>query len=373
MQYLLINLKNMIFSGTTSEKKSVTIKPKDEVRWVSQDEGCISFQLDCLVQGDLLIRCRHFDDSSGARVSMFRAAFHTGYVPSGVLRLTRAQLDGPNTDERFDEDFFIDLIFAPVETSKDAPPPPPSDKGEGSNAPPPPQAPATSSSDSGVVLDAHSTDKFEQMLHRDARFWENIADRKVRSKKRKSRKFASSATEKFSIFDGADFAKEVSREEELNKFASIDSRLMNYKEEDADGDDDHLWQDGGSEVRFTKDVESSHGDGGMSDQELINQLAQAEFDDEDDEDSQQETYAEVRDVVLTEETAASKELKALAELEKELGLDFNVMSASSCSDNEGKSNISPSKEKSNKDNEETEDDTSQNLDELEDFLQSLNS
>ena len=48
------------------------------------------------------------------RVSMFRAGFHTGYVPSGVLRLTKAQLDGSNGDPRYEEDFFIDLIFAPV-------------------------------------------------------------------------------------------------------------------------------------------------------------------------------------------------------------------------------------------------------------------
>ena len=46
---------------------------------------------------------------------MFRAAFHTGYVPCGVLRLTKAQLDGACSDARFDEEFFIDLIFAPIE------------------------------------------------------------------------------------------------------------------------------------------------------------------------------------------------------------------------------------------------------------------
>lgn len=32
---------------------------------------------------------------------MFRAAFHTGYVPSGVLRLTKQQLDGACADDRF--------------------------------------------------------------------------------------------------------------------------------------------------------------------------------------------------------------------------------------------------------------------------------
>lgn len=36
---------------------------------------------------------------------MFRAAFHTGYVPSGVLRLTKQQLDGACADDRFNQVF----------------------------------------------------------------------------------------------------------------------------------------------------------------------------------------------------------------------------------------------------------------------------
>lgn len=87
---------------------------KMQLKWVQTGEGSVSFNMDCAVQGDILLRCRHAD-SSGARVSMFRAAFHTGYVPCGVLRLTKAQLDGASTDGRFDEEFFIDLIFAPIE------------------------------------------------------------------------------------------------------------------------------------------------------------------------------------------------------------------------------------------------------------------
>ena len=52
-----------------------------ELKWVSSEEGSVSFNVDSAVQGDLLLRCRHAD-SSGARVSMFRAAFHTGYASS---------------------------------------------------------------------------------------------------------------------------------------------------------------------------------------------------------------------------------------------------------------------------------------------------
>lgn len=37
-----------------------------------------------------------------------------------VLRLTKAQLDGACGDPRFDQDFFVDLIFADVETESQA-------------------------------------------------------------------------------------------------------------------------------------------------------------------------------------------------------------------------------------------------------------
>jgi tensin len=86
---------------------------KMQLRWIKASEGSASFNIDCPVQGDILLRCRHVA-RSGVRVSMFRTGFHTGYVPSGVLRLTKAQLDGSSSDPRFEEDFFVDLIFSPI-------------------------------------------------------------------------------------------------------------------------------------------------------------------------------------------------------------------------------------------------------------------
>ncbi|RLN67216.1 hypothetical protein BBJ29_001300 [Phytophthora kernoviae] len=85
------------------------------IQWASTSDGSVSFNVNCMLQGDVLIRCRHLTDT-GERVSMFRGAFHTGYIPHGILRLTKAQLDGACGDSRFDQDFFVDLIFADVET-----------------------------------------------------------------------------------------------------------------------------------------------------------------------------------------------------------------------------------------------------------------
>lgn len=105
------------------------------VKWASTNDGSVSFNVNCMLQGDILVRCRHLTDT-GERVSMFRGAFHTGYIPQGILRyvasseclystfrslgvvcrLTKAQLDGACGDSRFDQDFFVDLIFADVQS-----------------------------------------------------------------------------------------------------------------------------------------------------------------------------------------------------------------------------------------------------------------
>lgn len=299
-----------------------------------------------MVQGDLLLRCRHLEVASGARVSMFRTAFHTGYVPSGVLRLTKAQLDGPNTDDRYGDDFFIDLIFAPVERSSEA-----SKSGESGKT-----------SDSGISLDPAFSDKFEQMLHRDTRFWESVSARKARAKRRKSRKFVSESAEKFSIFD------------------DIPNRSTQLREEDED------------EVVFSAQLSSSAaGAGGISDDDLIKQLAEAENDDvvmvgsqgqggsdtdsfvKADPNSSPSSTGKSHTLstgsVSSSQTAsqqskeggssASLELKALEDLEKELGLDLSTCETINDTD----SAVKPSGDRPV---------ASPSLDDLEDFLESLN-
>lgn len=65
------------------------------------------------------VRCRHLSPN-GRRVSMFRAAFHTGYVPCGVLRLTKQQLDGACADDRFHQVLFLfvcGVVDSPVDST----------------------------------------------------------------------------------------------------------------------------------------------------------------------------------------------------------------------------------------------------------------
>ena len=217
-----------------------------ELQWLSHTEGSAAFKIDCIVQGDILVRCRHAENAS--RVSMFRAAFHTGYVPGNVLRLTKAQLDGPNNDDRFPDDFLIDLIFAPIE------------KGD-----------EVSVSDSGATVDAKTADKYESMLHRDNRFWESVAARKTK-KKPPSRIFATVKNEKFSIGDDVLPAEE----EEFH-------------------------------------VRGETNPNGVSDMDLIMQLTQAANDDQPTERSETKEGS----------SSATMELRALDDLEKELGIDFS--------------------------------------------------
>mmetsp|Transcript_36980 Transcript_36980/g.54294 ORF Transcript_36980/g.54294 Transcript_36980/m.54294 type:complete len:914 (-) Transcript_36980:222-2963(-) len=94
---------------TTAASLSHNQSPED-LPFCLPSDGPISFPIETVVQGDILIRCRHLS-KKGQRVSMFRAAFHTGYTPPKVLRLSKAQLDGACLDERFEEGFSVDLIF----------------------------------------------------------------------------------------------------------------------------------------------------------------------------------------------------------------------------------------------------------------------
>lgn len=97
----------LILTAASAAKYS---QDKEDLPFCLPSDGSITFPIEQVLQGDVLVRCRHLA-TNGKRVSMFRAAFHTGYTPPKVMRLTKAQLDGACTDSRFSDDFFIDLVF----------------------------------------------------------------------------------------------------------------------------------------------------------------------------------------------------------------------------------------------------------------------
>lgn len=158
---------------------------KDDLPFCTTADGPVSFLTEAVVQGDILLRCRHLT-KSGQRVSMFRCAFHTGYVPPKVMRLTKAQLDGACGDRRFADDFFLDFIFEPcdeatasqhlMETPKKG-----SDESEKvgeEEAPANEAAERRSLGTVGNVSNTVSASAYDSMLHRDSRFWDVIGQRR---------------------------------------------------------------------------------------------------------------------------------------------------------------------------------------------------
>lgn len=85
-------------------------EPRDDagLRWVDMDEGAVKFDVSAPVNGDVLLRVRHFGEN-GARVTLARALLHTGYVENFVLGLERAAIDvaGPVLPEESS----IELVF----------------------------------------------------------------------------------------------------------------------------------------------------------------------------------------------------------------------------------------------------------------------
>ena len=153
---------------------------EQELPFVQVEDGPVPFNVEQIVQGDILIRCRHLTKKK-QRVSMFRSAFHTGYAPANVMRLTKAQLDGACSDSRFSDDFFLDLIFEKVdadtaakhmeEESAEKDDPDAKDEKKGAEK-----------SKKGPIVKASS---YDSMLHGDSRFWDLIASHKQENAARK--------------------------------------------------------------------------------------------------------------------------------------------------------------------------------------------
>ncbi|GKY99303.1 hypothetical protein MPSEU_000885400 [Mayamaea pseudoterrestris] len=165
-------------------------------------DGSIAFHVDLVVQGDILVRCRHLGHKQ--RISMFRAAIHTGYTPPKVMRLTKAQLDGACMDERFPDDFFLDLIFESVDADA-------AGKVLTEN-----EADSESESESQLnhskpptqTSNTIKASAYDSMLHRDSRFWDVIQTRREEHAK---------LTEEEKSKEDPFFGATVGRRREFNK------------------------------------------------------------------------------------------------------------------------------------------------------------
>ncbi|GFH52596.1 hypothetical protein CTEN210_09072 [Chaetoceros tenuissimus] len=175
---------------TTAASKSYT-QGKEDLPFCFPFEKSITFPVETVVQGDILIRCRHLT-RKGKRVSMFRAAMHTGYIPPKVMRLRRSEIDGACSDDRYASDFFIDLVFeecnastaskhllstpehendTDIKFAKDT-----NEQVQNEASLRRQAGTVTGSEDSNAITVTASA--YDSMLHRDSRFWDVIAERR---------------------------------------------------------------------------------------------------------------------------------------------------------------------------------------------------
>mmetsp|Transcript_32400 Transcript_32400/g.64206 ORF Transcript_32400/g.64206 Transcript_32400/m.64206 type:complete len:836 (-) Transcript_32400:189-2696(-) len=171
--YLQVFKSGELVFTTAAQGGEVNAKG-EALPWVYPSDGPTAFPINLVIQGDILLRCRHLT-AAGRRLSMFRAAFHTGYVPAGVLRLSLAQLDGACTDNRFDQGFFIDLIFEACESELAGQQLIGSRSGEESEGSDGADAAGDEEGEDAGVITASA---YDSMLHKDDRFWDEIATKR---------------------------------------------------------------------------------------------------------------------------------------------------------------------------------------------------
>ena len=110
-----------IYTAPTQFTPKKLLYASKVVRSYKKKDGMIVFDINCVVKGDIYVRCYHIKndkkplDSKSNRVFMFRVSFHTGFVPSSsVLRLTKTEIDDAIKSNKYDKDFFIDFLWGPV-------------------------------------------------------------------------------------------------------------------------------------------------------------------------------------------------------------------------------------------------------------------
>lgn len=76
-----------------------------------EDCEIIKINVQCPVQGDVVMECTSLDEDYKHEVMMFRAMFSTAFVEDNLLLLDRDQIDILwDTEHRFPGDFRVEVI-----------------------------------------------------------------------------------------------------------------------------------------------------------------------------------------------------------------------------------------------------------------------
>ncbi|XP_059445273.1 formin-like protein 14 [Corylus avellana] len=97
---------------------SMAKKKKKILRHYGQaDCDVIKIDIQCLVQGDVVLECVHFDLDSEKEIMMFRIMFNTAFIRSNILMLNTENLDILwDSKERYPKGFRAEVLFGEVES-----------------------------------------------------------------------------------------------------------------------------------------------------------------------------------------------------------------------------------------------------------------
>lgn len=79
---------------------------------MQKESDVIKIDIQCLVQGDVVLECLHVDLDPEREVMMFRIMFNTAFIRSNILMLNCENLDTLwDTKARFPKGFRAEVIF----------------------------------------------------------------------------------------------------------------------------------------------------------------------------------------------------------------------------------------------------------------------
>ncbi|KAL5707931.1 hypothetical protein ACHQM5_018778 [Ranunculus cassubicifolius] len=118
--------KTLVGKGGLSSQMLFSMpRKKKSIRHYQQvDCDVIKIDIQCLVQGDVVLECLHLDLDPEREVMMFRVMFNTAFIRSNILMLNREDLDILwGSKERYPKGFRAEVLFGEVESI--SPPRPP--------------------------------------------------------------------------------------------------------------------------------------------------------------------------------------------------------------------------------------------------------
>eukprot|EP00002_Diphylleia_rotans_P032320 TRINITY_DN6778_c0_g1_i3.p1 TRINITY_DN6778_c0_g1~~TRINITY_DN6778_c0_g1_i3.p1 ORF type:complete len:616 (+),score=100.23 TRINITY_DN6778_c0_g1_i3:54-1901(+) len=101
--------EQLVYSSAPTERNIL------DLQLIPPTESHVIFNINKVVRGDVYVRFYH--GTKGKGVYMFRFQVHTGFLPPNapLHRFYKCDLDDAQKDKRFDEEFFIDVFFKPLE------------------------------------------------------------------------------------------------------------------------------------------------------------------------------------------------------------------------------------------------------------------